>query len=222
MWGPYAKACPGNDRVLQFPTVIEMVRGTVTIVPPAAPPASAPVETEAQRIARLNAGYSIAWIENIQRKLNLLGYGLVVDGVRGPATEAAIRTFQGARNLVVDGLPGPATDAELQRQTGEFDLLALQRALRAVPDGIWGPDTEKRFEALRMASKWGRWKFPHGVEFAQGVVGARKDGKWGTNSGLAHDATVKNVQLALGVKPDGIWGSESESAYQRARAALKK
>lgn len=222
VWGPYAKACPGNDRVLQFPKVIEMVNGQAVVIPPAAPPAAAPAETEAQRIARMNAGYSVAWIENVQRKLNELGYKLDVDGVRGPATEAAIRTFQDARGLVVDGLPGPATDAELQRQTGLFDPLALQRAVRAAADGVWGPDTEKRFEALRMASKWGRWTFPHGVEFAQGVVGARKDGKWGTNSGLAHDATVKNVQLALGVKPDGIWGPESESAYQRARAALKK
>ena len=42
-------------------------------------------------------------------------YGGAVDGVRGPATERAIRRFQRRRNLIVDGVVGPQTRRALGR-----------------------------------------------------------------------------------------------------------
>jgi peptidoglycan hydrolase-like protein with peptidoglycan-binding domain len=42
----------------------------------------------------------------VRRTPNL---GIVVDGIFGPNTEAAIKDFQGGAGLVVDGIVGPAT-----------------------------------------------------------------------------------------------------------------
>lgn len=51
----------------------------------------------------LRRGDSGPLVQEIQRKLD----GLNADGQFGPATEAAVRVFQGARNLVPDGIVGP-------------------------------------------------------------------------------------------------------------------
>jgi len=53
---------------------------------------------------------SVKWL---QWQLNNLGYPLVVDGVWGPRTNAAVLAFQQQHGLLVDGLVGPKTKAEL-------------------------------------------------------------------------------------------------------------
>ncbi len=53
-------------------------------------------------------------VATLQRLLNSAGQSLYVDGDYGPATAAAVRSFQGARGLVVDGMAGDKTIAALQ------------------------------------------------------------------------------------------------------------
>lgn len=52
-------------------------------------------------------------VATIQAQLNRRGYSLAVDGVFGPNTTYSVRTFQASRGLLVDGIVGPATWAAL-------------------------------------------------------------------------------------------------------------
>jgi hypothetical protein len=99
------------------------------------------------------------------------------------------------------------------------DIRAFQRALHAVPDNIWGEDTENRARAVRYASKLHGVTFPSGVQYAQNIVVTLQDGIWGAQSEAAHDATVARCQGAMGVEVDGIWGPVTDQAYLDLRAA---
>jgi len=55
-----------------------------------------------------------AYIRWVQGSLNrILGLRLAVDGIMGPRTRSAVRTFQRQRGLLVDGVVGPRTEAAL-------------------------------------------------------------------------------------------------------------
>lgn len=63
----------------------------------------------------LKPGATGSAVRNAQLRLNVWGAAprLVLDGVFGPATLAAVRTFQGRHGLSVDGVIGPHTWAAL-------------------------------------------------------------------------------------------------------------
>lgn len=80
---------------------------------------------------------SNASIAAIQTALNRFNYNLAVDGVVGPKTRAAIRSFQTSHSLAVDGVVGPKTWAALTHVNARPDTTAdfgrvdvVQRALR--------------------------------------------------------------------------------------------
>ncbi|MBI2373142.1 MAG: peptidoglycan-binding protein [Deltaproteobacteria bacterium] len=52
-------------------------------------------------------------VSGIQRSLNASGAGLKVDGIFGPKTQAAVKSFQRANGLEADGIVGPKTQAAL-------------------------------------------------------------------------------------------------------------
>ena len=94
---------------------------------------------------------------------------------------------------------------------GPADIRALQRAVRANPDNVAGPNTRSRCYALAAASSWGGKTFPFGVAFTQSVVGTTQDGIWGDASEEAHDATVEAVQAAVGSEVDGVYGPDTNT-----------
>lgn len=79
-------------------------------------PAPAQPETPAQPGARptLRSGSQGSDVRFLQQKLKDLGYDPgPVDGIFGPRTERAVRSFQAARGLAVDGIVGRRTWAAL-------------------------------------------------------------------------------------------------------------
>ncbi len=58
--------------------------------------------------------FDLSAAPGVQGALNALGFRLDVDGVDGPETDQAIRSFQRHAGLAVDGRVGPATIAAIQ------------------------------------------------------------------------------------------------------------
>ena len=108
----------------------------------------------------------------IQYLLNAHGARLATDGMFGPATAAAVRSFQSKSHLAVDGQVGPLTWARLivsvrQGNTGSA-VSAVQHNLRfgygytsVAVDGTFGPLTNSAVRSFQA-------KFKIGVD---GIVG---------------------------------------------------
>jgi peptidoglycan hydrolase-like protein with peptidoglycan-binding domain len=94
-------------------------------------------------------------VRTLQHLLRAHGKNVVVDGIFGPATDAAVRSFQASRGLAVDGIVGPHTWSALivivrrgsrgQAVRGvqeEFRFRAGDPSHALHVDGIFGPQTE--------------------------------------------------------------------------------
>lgn len=109
----------------------------------------------------------------IQYLLNeRIGAGLVVDGIFGPKTEAAVKDFQRKAKIGVDGIVGPVTWTHLIITVTKGDtgpaVSAVQHNLRfaygfktLAVDGIFGPLTDAAVRDFQA-------KFKIGVD---GIVG---------------------------------------------------
>lgn len=193
-----------------------------------------PKPTDKQTSSWDNKGYSREYIRQRQAMLKELGlYKGEIDGYLGPATDEATRDFQRKNGLEVDGIPGPATTKKLKAATAKKpaakpSIKALQAAVGAVPDNIWGPDTDKRLRVVMASSTYSGRKFPLGIKYTQSVVKTKQDGFWGKNSLAAHDKTVIAVQKALKDlgyykgEIDALWGPLLTAAYSAARKDFRK
>ncbi|WP_206155809.1 peptidoglycan recognition protein family protein [Cellulomonas taurus] len=147
--------------------------------------------------------------------------GVSADGVFGPATHAAVVTYQRALGFTGDGIVGPVTweaiNAGRHATAGPSPrsasvTRATQAAVRADQDGYWGDDTDWRVNIVRAAINGQR------DATAQQVIGTTPDGVWGPKSVAALTATIAALQKAWGTDSDGVWGPKTEAAYATARA----
>lgn len=107
-------------------------------------------------------------IRTVQYLLRQHGHGEVaVDGIFGPITDAAVRSFQSARGLLVDGIVGdqtwPALIVEVAQGSEGEAVRAVQSQFQArnasgdpsqglQVDGIFGPKTDAAVRGFQEAA----------------------------------------------------------------------
>jgi cell wall-associated NlpC family hydrolase len=127
-----------------------------------------------------------------------------IDGVNGPQTKAAVRSFQSDRCLAVDGVAGPQTDGALSSVVS-----AVQGTAGATRDGAYGPKTKSAVTS---------WQRAHGLG-ADGIAGpntmramgiTRAVSCGGTGSTLAQRAV--SIAKSQEGKPY-LWGGSGPGSY---------
>jgi peptidoglycan hydrolase-like protein with peptidoglycan-binding domain len=132
----------------------------------------------------LRRGPNSVWppvtVRSLQYMLNAHGARITVDGVFGPATEAAVRAYQRTHGLVADGVVGNATWSSVivtvkRGSTGpavralqdQINHRNLQGSNYLAVDGVFGPRTETWVRGFQTAMAA---QLPFAVD---GVVGPR-------------------------------------------------
>ena len=115
-------------------------------------------------------------VETLQYLLRAHGAAIIVDGIFGVRTDAAVRAFQSSKHLTVDGLVGTQT----------WSALLIQVARGSTGDAVRGVQEEFQYRNLS-------------GDPSQGV---QVDGIFGPLT----DAAVRGFQQALGLAVDGIVG----------------
>src|SRR5688500_18076787 len=132
---------------------------------------------------------NVAALQVAMRALGL--YGSTVDGIEGPLTRAAVRTYQRRHDLQVDGIAGPRTRDALGRRGGP------RLGSRVMHKGKRGWDVAA-LQFLLSSRGYGPGGF---------------DGGFGPNT----DAAVRRYQSAVGLTVDGIAGPATLGALRHRR-----
>jgi cell wall-associated NlpC family hydrolase len=102
------------------------------------------------RVELLRVGSRGPAVVRLQRKL-----GITADGIFGPRTRAAVRSFQKRHGLLVDGIVGPQTRSALYGRAPEAKIIRawwvvpVQRALGVPADGLYGPVSRAAVRAFQ-------------------------------------------------------------------------
>jgi peptidoglycan hydrolase-like protein with peptidoglycan-binding domain len=111
--------------------------------------------------------------------------GIGVDGIYGPETEAAVRSFQSSKGLTADGIVGPATIAALRSHS----------SARASAAGV-------RRDAVNIVSSEEGGSSGNAVSRLQSALHLTADGNFGPET----EAAVRRLQARHGLTVDGVVG----------------
>ena len=147
--------------------------------------------------------------------------GVTVDGVFGPETEAAVRSFQSSHGLSVDGIVGPQTSAALRSNNAGSAFIA--DVSNVVPGASTLPMGSTAPAATSTPAKY---TTPAVAEEQSTTQSSSTSGEIQTSTGGASDAeaekssrdAVKQLQIALHLSADGDFGPETEAAVRTLQA----
>jgi len=208
------------------PAAASLAGGGATATASASP--EPPTTTE--HVIVLSSGSEGRQVRLLQQALGTVK----VDGVFGPETEAAVRSFQASKGLTVDGVVGSATSAALRSQTAGRALMSDFKSPIAAQDeestqGVEGTASASAGAAVYVqgapavssddvADLGGA--SDAGASEAQAASGESAPQKTAAEEHAeeAHADTVKQLQIALHVSVDGVLGPETEAAVRRLQA----
>jgi peptidoglycan hydrolase-like protein with peptidoglycan-binding domain len=200
-------------------------------------PATSPgPTTSTEHIIVLSEGSEGRQVQLLQKALG----SIKVDGVFGPETEAAVRSFQASRGLAVDGVVGALTSAALRSQSAGAGFIAdvsstlpgtasLPLGTSAAPASTQGatgatgaPAASTDGGAHLESATTGGSEAVAEIEPAE----AQAEAKTVALETQAHEkqveetatGSVKELQSALHVSADGDFGPETEAAVRRLQA----
>lgn len=160
----------------------------------------------------LNLGDTGDRVKKLQTELKELGYSVTINSKFDSKTEAAVRKFQSDYRLTVDGIVGPATEAalaralEASREDGEYGLddfiLEVQKIIGAEPDGKAGPETLGK--TITVSASINR-KHPIVVPIQKrlAAMGYTEVGEADGTAGPKFTKAVKRLQKERGKRQDG-------------------
>jgi len=158
-------------------------------------------------------------VEDLQKKLKEKGYDVVVDGIFGQQTDAAVRKWQGDHKLVVDGVVGSITWSSLHplhvsskhpHHIERMQEILNKRGADLELDGIFGPKTEAAVK---------KYQKDKGL-VVDGIVGPLTYWSLHTLADGDSGPEVKILQRLLNHKGftlvvDGIFGAKTGAAVKK-------
>jgi len=160
--------------------------------------AAAGPATTTEHVIVLSSGSEGRQVKLLQQALG----SIKVDGIFGPETEAAVRSFQTGHGLSVDGVVGPETGAALR---GGSAQTALADNFTPSTPGESSPTTPTSHPAAKAPDEG----TPAGaVQQLQSALHLQVDGDFGP----ATEAAIRRLQARHGLTVDGIVGPATWNA----------
>jgi peptidoglycan hydrolase-like protein with peptidoglycan-binding domain len=155
-----------------------------------------------------------------------------VDGVFGPETEAAVRSFQASKGLAVDGVVGAITSAALRRESAGKAMMSDFNApisegggeSSSAGSGNGGSAAPTSTQGTAGSSEYASYSSPASAQPSSEAGGTSAPAPSPAAQAAQARAqetevdAVKQLQIALHVNVDGEFGPETEAAVRRLQA----
>ena len=199
-----ATTCPGPYLQGKFPWIAQEINKQLQANVPTPAPTPAPAGH-----STIRRGSSGAQVRELQEKLAYIGYSISVDGDFGPATESAVKDFQGNAGLGVDGICGSKTwttldavYAEAKSYSVEDFVRDVQRTCGAKVDGIPGSETLSKTPTVSK-SKNNKHPVVKLIQRRLYIMGYAIVGSADGAAGSKFDKAIKELQKDRGSYVDG-------------------